>query len=203
MLKVNHSGDSHVRLTALLAAGYHPQREPYVRLLLQTFRASQLLDLRKRTRILVPKGRVLMGCLDEEKKLSYGEIFLQVTPAAGNRKRVDDGLSSFQNYPITLKDNGMVAHVVTGWVVVAKNPCLHPGDIRRLKAVDVPGLRHMVDCLVFPQHGHRWNHDRFFAAFICSASNSVAHILFFLQHDCRFEYVWKQVGKSRNVWCNL
>ncbi|RVW54045.1 RNA-dependent RNA polymerase 6 [Vitis vinifera] len=37
----------------------------------------------------------------------------------------------------------------------AKNPCLHPGDVRILEAVDAPGLEHLVDCLVFPQKGDR------------------------------------------------
>ncbi|OVA10030.1 RNA-dependent RNA polymerase [Macleaya cordata] len=45
--------------------------------------------------------------------------------------------------------------VVTGKVVVAKNPCLHPGDMRVLQAVNVPALHHMVDCVVFPQKGKR------------------------------------------------
>jgi RNA-dependent RNA polymerase len=43
--------------------------------------------------------------------------------------------------------------IVKGKVVVAKNPCLHPGDIRILEAVDAPSLHHLVDCLVFPQKG--------------------------------------------------
>ncbi|KAF8021156.1 hypothetical protein BT93_G1553 [Corymbia citriodora subsp. variegata] len=42
-----------------------------------------------------------------------------------------------------------------GKVVVTKNPCLHPGDVRVLTAVDVPALCHMVDCVVFPQKGQR------------------------------------------------
>jgi RNA-dependent RNA polymerase len=29
-------------------------------------------------------------------------------------------------------------HVVKGLVVIGKNPCLHPGDVRILEAVDVP-----------------------------------------------------------------
>lgn len=38
---------------------------------------------------------------------------------------------------------------------MAKNPCLHPGDIRVLEAVDVPQLHSMIDCLVVPQNGER------------------------------------------------
>ena len=57
-------------------------------------------------------------------------------------------------------DKGRARHgacIVTGKVVVTKNPCLHPGDIRVLEAVYDVGLeeKNMVDCLVFPQKGPR------------------------------------------------
>ncbi len=39
--------------------------------------------------------------------------------------------------------------------MVTRNPCLHPGDVRQLEAVDVPELRHLVDCIVFPKNGAR------------------------------------------------
>ena len=45
--------------------------------------------------------------------------------------------------------------VVTGPLVVTRNPCLHPGDVRQLEAVDVPELSHLVDCVVFPRCGAR------------------------------------------------
>ena len=37
--------------------------------------------------------------------------------------------------------------------MVAKNPSYHPGDIRVLRCVNIPQLRHLVDCLVFPTQG--------------------------------------------------
>jgi RNA-dependent RNA polymerase len=79
-------------------------------MMLQTFRASKLLELRQKTRIFIPKGRAMMGVLDETKTLEYGEVFVQYS---NNR------LSN-------------ISHVVKGKVVVAKNPCLHPGDVRVL-----------------------------------------------------------------------
>ncbi|KAK8684611.1 hypothetical protein V6N13_040630 [Hibiscus sabdariffa] len=101
-------------------------------MMLQTFRASKLLELRTKTRIFIGKGRSMMGCLDETRTLEYGEVFVQVS-----------GPRSEQIF------------VVQGRVFVAKSPCLHPGDVRVLKAIDVPDLHHMVDCVVFPQKGSR------------------------------------------------
>jgi len=46
-------------------------------------------------------------------------------------------------------------HVLRGPVVVTRNPCLHPGDVRHLEAVEVPRLGHLVDCIVFPRRGSR------------------------------------------------
>lgn len=45
--------------------------------------------------------------------------------------------------------------VVKGPVVVTRNPCLHPGDVRQLEAVDKPQFGHLVDCIVFPRRGQR------------------------------------------------
>ena len=44
-------------------------------------------------------------------------------------------------------------------VVVAKNPCYHPGDIRVLLCTDVLECRHLVDCIVFPTTGKRPHSD--------------------------------------------
>ena len=44
-------------------------------------------------------------------------------------------------------------------VVVAKNPCYHPGDIRVLRCTDVLECRHLVDCIVFPTEGRRPHSD--------------------------------------------
>ena len=46
-------------------------------------------------------------------------------------------------------------HLLMGPVVVTRNPCLHPGDVRQLTAVHAPKLAHLVDCVVFPNHGPR------------------------------------------------
>ncbi|KAJ8466596.1 hypothetical protein OPV22_029148 [Ensete ventricosum] len=129
-------------LRELLSCGYKLDAEPFLSMLLQAFRASRLLELRTKARIFVPQGRAMMGCLDETASLEYGQVFVQVS-----RRGSNEGLLTSS------------ATVLEGKVVVAKNPCLHPGDVRVLSAVDVPDLHHMIDCVVFPQKGERPHPD--------------------------------------------
>ncbi|CAL9150062.1 probable RNA-dependent RNA polymerase 1 [Musa acuminata AAA Group] len=133
-------------LRELLLCGYKLDAEPFLSMLLQAFRASRLLELRTKARIFIPQGRAMMGCLDETASLEYGEVFVQVS-RSGSSMSHDDGLLTNS------------VRVLEGKVVVAKNPCLHPGDVRVLSAVDVPDLHHMIDCVVFPQKGERPHPD--------------------------------------------
>ncbi|XP_061994386.1 probable RNA-dependent RNA polymerase 1 [Rosa rugosa] len=146
-LDLMSAGESTNILKELLMCGYKPDVEPFLSMMLQTFRASKLLELRTKTRIFIPEGRAMMGCLDETRTLEYGQVFVQI---CGNRRRqlLDD---SFMHSGSSSGN----CFIIEGKVVVAKNPCLHPGDVRVLRAVNVPELDHMVDCVVFPQKGPR------------------------------------------------
>ncbi|XP_050376197.1 probable RNA-dependent RNA polymerase 1 [Argentina anserina] len=121
---------------------YKPNQEPFLSLMLQSLCASRLAELRCKSRIFIEKGRYLMGCLDETGTLEYGEVFVQCSHHA-----IFNGSST--------STASHANFTVKGKVFVAKNPCLHPGDVRVLTAVDVPALHHMVDCVVFPQKGKR------------------------------------------------
>ncbi|XP_042502410.1 RNA-dependent RNA polymerase 1-like [Macadamia integrifolia] len=138
-LELMSPGENSNVLKEMLICGYEPHSEPFLLMMLQTFRAAKLQELRMKTRIFVSNGRSLMGCLDETGTLEYGQVFVQVS-SIGHMIR---GNESHQKKII--KEN----------VTVAKNPCLHPGDVRVLQAIDVPALNHMVDCIVFPQKGAR------------------------------------------------
>ncbi|XP_055329909.1 uncharacterized protein LOC129582421 [Paramacrobiotus metropolitanus] len=48
-----------------------------------------------------------------------------------------------------------VATPLVGNLVLVRNPCLFPGDILLRQAVENPGCRHLVDCVVFPVQGRR------------------------------------------------
>ncbi|KAF6137330.1 hypothetical protein GIB67_036367 [Kingdonia uniflora] len=134
-LEIMSSGENTIVLKEMLLCGYKPNVEPFLSIMLQMFRAAKLLELRTKSRIIVPNGRSMIGCLDESRTLDYGQVFVQFSLAG--------------------RELTQQSSIVKGKVVVAKNPCLHPGDVRVLWAVDVPALHHMVDCVVFPQKGTR------------------------------------------------
>ena len=95
---------------------------------------DRLRCLKQRSNVSIPRafGRAMFGIIDESGTLNYGEVFVQHTAL-----------------------NQLESEIVLGEIVVTKNPCLYPGDIRVLKAVDVPHLHHLHDCIVFPSHGPR------------------------------------------------
>ncbi|URE25807.1 RNA-dependent RNA polymerase [Musa troglodytarum] len=132
----------------MLMQGYDPKSEPYLSMMLKAYRDCQLSDIRSKCRIFVPKGRVLIGCLDETCTLDYGQAYIKVTMTKEELQNEDQTF---------LKNTDQTSAVVVGQVVVTRNPCLHPGDIRVLQAVYDVGLDDMglVDCIVFPQKGAR------------------------------------------------
>ncbi|KDP38635.1 hypothetical protein JCGZ_03988 [Jatropha curcas] len=131
----------------MLSAGFKPQNEPHLRGMLTCIRAAQFCDLREKARIFVSSGRWLMGCLDELGVLEQGQCFIQVSNPSLE--------TCFSKHGSRFSETKKNLQVITGTVVIAKNPCLHPGDVRILEAVDAPGLCHLHDCLVFPQKGDR------------------------------------------------
>ncbi|PON45921.1 RNA-dependent RNA polymerase-type [Parasponia andersonii] len=155
-LELSFPGEITNILKEMLMCGYKPDEEPFLSMMLRTFHASKLLEIRTKTRIHIPNGRAMMGCLDETGILEYGQLFVQCS----SRQLYDDSSLFFSN-----RSSSQGKFIVKGKVVVAKNPCLHPGDVRVLKAVDVLALHHMVDCVVFPQKGKRPHTDE------CSGSD--------------------------------
>ncbi|KAJ7446567.1 RNA-directed RNA polymerase [Mycena latifolia] len=79
-----------------------------------------------RSRMIVKKSRLIFGVCDPFGVLKEGEVHIRITTA---RK----GPST----PIHAD------------VLVVRNPCLHPGDCLKLRAVHRPELSHLVDCIVF------------------------------------------------------
>lgn len=87
----------------------------------------------QKCRILIPKSRLLFGVCDAWGVLRPGQCAVKVTM---------DG----DGQPYALRGTK---------VLVTRNPCLHPGDLQKLDAVERPELAHLVDCIVFPTTGRR------------------------------------------------
>jgi len=105
-----------------------------------------LNDMVQRGRMLDPDSARLMGVIDEWDVLGENEVFVQICkPERSSREIVD--YSSYQKLKIT--------QIIESDVLVTKNPCLFPGDIRRLRAVNHPKLKHLSNVIVFPAKGPR------------------------------------------------
>lgn len=117
----------------LLLEGHESVRANIHRLINAEY--SKLLNKREdqRCRIMIPKSRILFGICDPYGILKDGECSVR----------------------ITMEGDGRPMTVANADVMIGRNPCLHPGDIRKLKAVRRPQLEHLVDCIVFPTRGKR------------------------------------------------
>lgn len=89
------------------------------------------------------QGRMAFGVVDETGILQYGQIFFQYT----------------ENFTIKCPGPHVKKNVLKGRVMLTKNPSIVAGDVRMFEAVDCPGLHHLVDVVVFPQHGPRPHPD--------------------------------------------
>ncbi|CAF0730149.1 unnamed protein product [Adineta steineri] len=137
--------------------------EPFFRQLIVTFIHHDLVKMKEKSRTRIPKqsARNLIGVVDEYGVLEYGEVFVQFSnlrsktlyrqtqsPVNSPNSDFDDQISNEFEWTETKILNNIR-------VVVTKHPCHHPGDMRTFNAVDKPELRHLRDCIVFPQKGQR------------------------------------------------
>ncbi|KAI0125087.1 RNA dependent RNA polymerase-domain-containing protein [Xylariales sp. AK1849] len=136
---------------SMIEHGFMNSQEPFAKAVLQLWRAWSMKLLREKARIVVEKGALVFGCVDETHTLRghtdadepdltndraiLPQIFLQVPK---------------QNQPSQYE-------VITGLCVVGRNPSLHPGDLRVVEAVDVevPAIKALRDVVVFPAEGDR------------------------------------------------
>ena len=100
---------------------------------------GKLLNKRdeQRCRIVIPQSRLVFGVCDPRNVLKDGECALR----------------------ITMDGDGVPRAIVGTEVLVTRNPCLHPGDLQKFKAVQHDELSHLVDCIVFPTQGRRPSAD--------------------------------------------
>lgn len=128
-------------------------REPFLWTILRLWKCWALQRLKFKAAINVKKSAFLYGCVDE-----LGILRGHSNDTEGRSDQDQDSLPQiFLQVPREDCDpnNSNSYEVITGVCVVGRNPSLHPGDIRVVQAVDVPGLRHLRNVVVFPEKGDR------------------------------------------------
>ncbi|KIJ51513.1 hypothetical protein M422DRAFT_44041 [Sphaerobolus stellatus SS14] len=106
--------------------------DPLVRNILQILKCRLVSDLKWKGRIKINDGAYLMGIMDETGTLGESEVFCQIIEPKVGRSRI-----------------------IEGECTVFRNPCLHPGDLRRVTAIHSPKLLHYINVVVFPTAGKR------------------------------------------------
>ena len=100
--------------------------EPFFFRLLRCAHKITITDLCRRANLHIEDGCLIMGIPDYSGKLATNQVFLK--------------MSKDEREP----------RVITGPVIMYRNPCLHPGDIRLVEAIDVPELHYSKNVLVLP-----------------------------------------------------
>ena len=107
--------------------------EPFIQKILLNCLSLKIRDLKSKGKILDKQSASLIGVIDETRTLKHNEVFVRIIKPFSRKEEQD----------FTLE----------GEVYVTKNPCLHPGDIKILKAVNnevvYKNLSHMINVIVF------------------------------------------------------
>uniref|UniRef100_A0A158QQJ9 RNA-dependent RNA polymerase n=1 Tax=Haemonchus placei TaxID=6290 RepID=A0A158QQJ9_HAEPC len=128
-----------------VVCGFQLSTEPFFRSLIKaTIKYTVTKQMRKQ-QIQIPfeKGRTMLGVVDETGQLQYGQVFVQYT----------------ENLNLKNPPPKASRKILSGKVLLTKNPCIVAGDVRVFEAVDIPDLRHLCDVIVFPIHGPRPHPD--------------------------------------------
>ncbi|KAK6034332.1 RNA dependent RNA polymerase [Cooperia oncophora] len=128
-----------------MVCGFQLSTEPFFRSLIKATIKFAVTKQMKKQQIQIPfdKGRTMLGVVDETGQLQYGQVFVQYT----------------ENINLKTPPPEASRKILTGTVLLTKNPCVVGGDVRVFDAVDIPDLRHLCDVIVFPMHGPRPHPD--------------------------------------------
>jgi RNA-dependent RNA polymerase len=103
----------------------HGETDPFLNQVMTAKQIEVITELRRKARILLPESAILMGVIDESGILAEDEVFVQL-------KR-----DNFRETELTFVEQvDSLPYTVEGSVLVTRNPCTHPGDIRKLKCIN-------------------------------------------------------------------
>ena len=140
-------------IAAMILDGFMKAKEPFMMSLLQLWRAWSLKYLKEKAKILIDKGAFVLGVIDETCTLKGHSNTQQCNPEATREQLLNTLPEIFiQVSDVTKKGS---YKVIKGVCLLARNPSLHPGDIRVVRAIDVKGLHHLKNVVALPQTGDR------------------------------------------------
>ena len=139
-------------LAGMILDGFQKTDEPFLVSLLHLWRAWSIKYLKEKARITISDGALLLGCIDESGKLRGHRNDVVID----NAKTLQEKEAMLPEVFVQLsKGPDNLPYIVKGPMLLARNPSLHPGDIRVVRGVDVPELHHLKDAVVLPQTGDR------------------------------------------------
>jgi RNA-dependent RNA polymerase len=140
-------------LASMILDGFQKNGEPFMMSLLQLWRAWSIKYLKEKARITIGGGALLLGCVDETAILRghFNETPRPLDDAPINQKAKDVPQVFVQ---LSNNPDGK-PEAILGPMLLARNPSLHPGDVRVVCGVDIPELHHLKDVVVLPQTGDR------------------------------------------------
>ncbi|KAK0937923.1 hypothetical protein LTR29_010488 [Friedmanniomyces endolithicus] len=137
-------------LADMIKDGFMSVQEPFFISCLRLWRSWMNKYLKEKARIPVDQGAFVFGCIDETATLKgHYENEIETDPVLTDKTVLPEIFLQIKD-PLTGQ-----YRVVEEICILARNPSLHPGDCRVVRAVDVPALHHLKDCVVLPQTGDR------------------------------------------------
>ena len=140
-------------VASMILDGFQATGEPFLTSLLQLWRAWSIKHLKEKARITIGAGALLLGCVDETGILRGH--FDEIPKAPANASNNEKAKYVPQVFVQISNNSDVRPEVILGPMLLARNPSLHPGDVRVVCGVDVPQLHHLKDVVVLPQTGDR------------------------------------------------
>ena len=109
--------------------------------LLKLHHKISIHNLINKTRIPFEQGALLMGIADPLNVLKENEVYVCIDQDE-NSDIKQNAFMEQQNYFVVVQD-----------VLIWRNPCLHPGDIRTVRAVEYQCLAKWKNVVIFPSQG--------------------------------------------------
>jgi RNA-dependent RNA polymerase len=137
-------------LAKMVNDGFHKISEPFMNTMLGLWKAWHLKHLKEKAKIVIDEGANLLGCIDETGTLKG--YFKNAMPIDGS---YEERLAALPEIFIQIcrENQDGKYKIIEGLCILARNPSLHPGDIRVVRAVNQPELRGLRNVVVLPQTG--------------------------------------------------